>query len=76
MIKINHEMYRELVKSGATTHFANNKSNRAETIKVGDEIYSADLFYNEHHYNWIQYPNGQEWYYRSESGQELKVVRR
>lgn len=76
MIEINYKEYRELVESGATTHLHNIKSNRAETINYDGEIYSAELFSKEHHYNWRAFPNGREWYYRAESGKEIKIVDR
>ena len=76
MIKIKYDEYLKLVESGATTHLHGVKSNRARTIKYNGEIFSAELFYNTHGYDWRAYPNGAEWYYRSESGQQLTVSRR
>ena len=72
-IIINYYEYKKLRENGATTHLHNIKSNPAETINYEGEIYSLDLFVREHGYGWIQYAGGQDWLYRSESGQELCV---
>ena len=76
MITIKYRDYKRLVEKGATKHLYNNKSDRAATIMYEGEIYSHELFANEHGWNWKQFAWGQEWYYKSESGKELLVEMR